>query len=66
VALGEVMGKSAIPTWRLEVQSVKLNGKPRYLWKAVDEAGEVLDFYVTEGRDEGAARQFLGYCQRDG
>ena len=59
------MGKSAIPTWRLEVERVKLNGKPRYLWKAVDEAGEVLDFYATEGRDETAARQFFEQALKD-
>ena len=53
------MGKSAIPEWRLEVERVKLNGKQRYLWKAVGVDGEVLDFYATEDRDEAAARQFL-------
>jgi transposase-like protein len=54
-----ILSKPAIPTWGLEVERVKLNGKRRYLWKAVDKAGEVLDFYVTEVRDEAAARQFL-------
>ena len=37
-------------------------GKPRYLWRAVDTAGEVLDFYATATRteaDEGAALRFL-------
>jgi transposase-like protein len=59
------MGKSAISTWRLEVERVKLNGKPRYLWKAVDEAGEVLDFYTTEERDEAEARQFFEQALKD-
>jgi len=53
------MGNAAVPEWRLEVERVKLNGKQCYMWKAVGVDGEVLDFYVTEGRDEAAARQFL-------
>ncbi len=53
------MGKASIPVWRLEVERAKIMGEPRYLWKAVDEAGELLDFYATEERDEAAARQFF-------
>lgn len=53
------MGKAAIPDWRVEEKRVKINGKERYLWQAVDGAGEVLEFYVTEMRDEAAAMMFL-------
>lgn len=59
------MGKASIPVWRLEVEHVKIKGKPRYLWKAVDEAGELLDFYATEERDEAAARQFFEQALKD-
>lgn len=59
------MGKASIPNWRLEVEQVKIKGKPRYLWKAVDDAGEILDFYATEGPDEAAAREFLEKALKD-
>ena len=56
------MGKASKPDWRVEVSLEKVGGKPRYLWRAVDQAGEVLDFYATATRteeDEGAALRFL-------
>lgn len=53
------MGKSSIPSWRLEVEQVKIKGRTRFLWKAVDDAGEILDLYATEAPDEAVARQFL-------
>lgn len=59
------MGKASTPIWRLEVEHVKIKGKQRYLWKAVDEAGELLDFYATEERDEAAARQFFEQALKD-
>jgi putative transposase len=30
---------------------VKINGETRYLWRAVDHEGEVLESYVTKRRD---------------
>lgn len=59
------MGKASIPVWRLEVERLKMNGKPRYLWKAVGVDGKVLDFYATEGPDEAAARQFFEKAMKD-
>ena len=56
------MGKGSDPDWRVEVSLVKVNGKPRYLWRAVDRMGEVLDIYATATRtdqDEQAALRFL-------
>ena len=56
------MGKGSDPDWRIEVSWVKVNGKPRYLWRAVDRTGEVLDIYATVTRtdqDEQAALRFL-------
>jgi len=44
---------------RVEMKPVKVSGKPRYLWQAVNDAGEVLEFYVTETPDEQAALRFL-------
>ena len=59
------MGKASTPVWRFEVERVKIKGKLRYLWKAVDEAGELRDFYATEESDEAAARQFFDQALED-
>ena len=37
----------------------KINGKLRYLWRAVDHEGEVLETVVTSRRDKAAALKFL-------
>ncbi len=38
---------------------MKINGKTRYLWRAVDHEGEVLESFVTKRRDRKAALKFL-------
>ena len=38
---------------------MKINGKLRYLWRAVDHEGEVLETVVTAKRDKAAALKFL-------
>jgi putative transposase len=38
---------------------VKINGEMRYLWRAVDHEGEVLESFVTKTRDKKAALRFL-------
>ena len=38
---------------------MKVNGKLRYLWRAVDHEGEVLEAIVTTKRDKPAALKFL-------
>jgi transposase-like protein len=50
------MGKS---DWRLEGTRVKVSGKLRHLWKAIDQDGEMLDFCVTETEDRDAALAIL-------
>ena len=42
---------------------VKLNGKMVYLWRAVDQEGEVLESFVTRTRDKAAALTFMN-CRR--
>lgn len=46
-------------SWYLDEAFVRINGKPRYLWRAVDHEGEVLDCVVTKKRDKAAALQLL-------
>ena len=38
---------------------VRINGKIHYLWRAVDQEGEVLEAYVTKRRNRKAALKFL-------
>ena len=34
--------------WHLDEVFVKINGEMQYLWRAVDNEGEVLESYVTK------------------
>ena len=45
--------------WHLDEMVVKINGETHYLWRAVDQEGEVLESYATKARDMGAALKFL-------
>jgi putative transposase len=45
--------------WHLDEMVVKVNGEKRYLWRAVDHEGEVLESYVTKARDKAAALKFI-------
>ncbi len=45
--------------WHLDEVFVRINGETRYLWRAVDHEGEVLESFVTKRRDRRAALDFL-------
>lgn len=45
--------------WHLDEVFVKINGETHYLWRAVDQEGEVLESYVTKKRDKSAALRFF-------
>jgi putative transposase len=47
--------------WRghLDEAFVRINGNIHYLWRAVDQEGEVLEAYVTKSRNRKAAFKFL-------
>ena len=47
--------------WKRQVDAmyVRLNGAMRYLWRAVDHDGEVLESYVTRTREKAAALRFM-------
>ena len=38
---------------------VKINGKQHYLWRAVDQDGEVVDLFLQAKRDGAAAKRFF-------
>src|SRR5260370_3871175 len=45
--------------WHLDEVFVKLNGRLHYLWRAVDQDGDVLDILVQSRRDKKAAKKFF-------
>ena len=45
--------------WHLAEMYVKLNGEMVYLWRAVDQEGEILESYITKTRDKEAALAFM-------
>lgn len=45
--------------WRMDETYVKVRGQDRYLYRAVDKAGDTVDFLLTARRDRDAARRFL-------
>jgi putative transposase len=47
------------PRWHLDEMVVKVGGKHMYLWRAVDDEGEVLDLVVQRRRDTEAALKLL-------
>jgi putative transposase len=46
-------------SWRMDETYIKVKGQWRYLSRAVDKAGQTIDFLLTEQRDERAALRFL-------
>ena len=45
--------------WHLDEVFLKINGRLHYLWRAVDQDGDVLDILVQSRRDEKAAKKFF-------
>jgi putative transposase len=46
-------------TWDLDEVFVSIRGRRHYLWRAVDQDGEVLDILVQRRRDGQAAKRFF-------
>jgi putative transposase len=46
-------------TFFIDEVFVKINGKQHYLWRAVDQDGEVLDVYLQAKRDGATAKRFF-------
>ena len=46
-------------TWHLDEVFCKINGQLVYLWRAVDQEGEVLDILVQSRRNAKAAKRFF-------
>jgi len=46
-------------TWHLDEVFIKIGGRLRYLWRAVDQEGNVLDILVQSRRNKKAAARFF-------
>ena len=49
----------ASPRWHLDEVVIKIRGRKHWLWRAVDDEGEVLDFLVQPRRCAKSARRLL-------
>jgi putative transposase len=45
--------------WHLDEVFIRINGELRYLWRAVDQHGVVLDILVQDRRNASAAKRFF-------
>src|SRR5258707_10316888 len=45
--------------WHLDEVFLKINGRSHFLWRAVDQDGDVLDILVHSRRDKKAAKRFF-------
>jgi putative transposase len=50
---------SVSKSWRMDETYIKVGGKERYLYRAVDKQGNTVDFLLTTKRDRRAALQFF-------
>src|SRR5260370_32484407 len=46
-------------TWHMDEVYLKINGKTHYVWRAVDQYGNVLDILVQSRRNKYAAKEFF-------
>ena len=46
-------------SWRMDETYIKVGGKDRYLYRAVDKFGKTVDFLLTKRRMRGSAQIFL-------
>lgn len=46
-------------SWHLDEIFIRINGQQRYLWRAVDQDGDVIDILVQPRRDQRAAEWFF-------
>ena len=49
-------------TWHLDEVFVTIQGRQQYLWRAVDEDGDVLDILVQSHRNRRAPSDSFGRC----
>ena len=45
-------------SWRADETYIKVKGKWGYLYRALDQAGNTIDFYLSTSRNSNAAKRF--------
>ena len=51
-------------SWRVDETYVKVKGKWKYLYRAIDKHGGLIDFFLSDRRNAKAAKRFLGKALR--
>ena len=51
-------------SWRVDETYVRVKGRWKYLYRAIDKGGATLDFYLADRRDAKAAKRFLAKALR--
>jgi len=51
-------------SWRMDEMYIKIKGQWKYLYRAVDKAGQTIDFLLTAHRDKKVARRFFNKAVR--
>ena len=46
-------------SWHVDELFVRINGQQQYLWRAVDQDGDVIDILIQPRRDQRAAERFF-------
>ena len=46
-------------SWRMDETYIKVGGQWAYLYRAVDNGGQTVDFFLSRNRDVNAAKSFL-------
>ena len=46
-------------TWHMDEMIITINGQRHYLWRAVDQDGDVIDILVQSRKDKQAAKRFF-------
>lgn len=46
-------------SWRLDETYIRIKGRDRFLYRAVDSTGQTIDFLLTDRRDAAAAKRFF-------
>ena len=51
--------KQVCDSWRMDETYIKVGGKDRYLYRALDKHGSTIDFLLTKRRMKGSSQEFL-------
>ncbi len=51
--------KQVCDSWRMDETYIKVGGKDRYLYRAVDKYGSTIDFLLTKSKDERISTEIL-------